>query len=48
MTMKDKQPEARVRYGLQRHGRGRFYWLLSAAAFLGGVLLQLLAASAGD
>jgi hypothetical protein len=31
-----------MRRGLQRHGRGRYYWLVSGAAFIGGVLLQLL------
>jgi hypothetical protein len=34
--------------GLQRHSRGRFYWLVSAAAFLAGILLQLLAVAAGE
>jgi hypothetical protein len=47
-TTKDKKPEAQVSYQLQRHSRGRFYWLVSASAFLGGVLLQVLAAAAGD
>jgi hypothetical protein len=47
-TTKDKKLEAQLSCRLQRHGRGRFYWLVSASAFLGGVLLQLLAAAAGD
>jgi hypothetical protein len=48
MTRKDKRPEADLSDAIQRRIRGRLYWLVSAAAFLGGVLLQLLAASASD
>ena len=33
---------------IQRRNHGRLYWLASAAAFLGCVLLQLLPTSASD
>jgi hypothetical protein len=33
---------------IQRRNRGRLFWLVSGSAFLGGVLLQLLAAAASD
>jgi len=42
MTRRDKWREGTVNYELQRRGRDRLYWLVSAAGFLGGVLLQLL------
>jgi hypothetical protein len=48
MTRKDNRPEADLTDAIQRRNSGRLYWLASAVAFLGGVLLQLLAAAASD
>ena len=42
MTRIDERPEAQMSYGSRRKGRDWMFWLVSGAAFLGGVLLQLL------